>query len=282
MDSTIQWYPGHIAKLERELQQVLKKLDLIIEVVDARIPRSTWNRSLSDRIRQQKPTLLILNKSDLADPTWTERWVRHFRQFYPAVLPFDSSSGRGKSQVVDEILGLGESVMQRQESKGLKRRPVRVGVFGMPNVGKSSLINALVGRKKAQTGHRAGVTRAPQWVRIHPLIELLDTPGLIPPKLDSPETGFMLASSYSIGDAAFDEETITPYFIQAVESFYPGLLNRALNLEKDAGVSLESIAQRRLYLLPGGEPDLKRAAQAVLKDYRLGKLGRLTIERPAP
>lgn len=171
--------------------------------------------------------------------------------------------------------------MQQQEAKGLKRRPIRVGIVGMPNVGKSSFINALVGRKKTQTGHRAGVTRTTQWVRIHPAVELLDTPGLIPPKLESAEMGHMLASVYSIGDATFEEEAIVPFFLERVESLYPGTLHTVLDLPEGAPVSLDVIARRRGYLLPGDQLDLRRTAQAILKDYRHGKLGRLTLERPS-
>lgn len=280
MDATIQWYPGHIAKLERELQQILKQLDVVIEVLDARIPRATRYQGLSEKVRSQKPVLLVLNKSDLADPQWTKQWAQYYSQTYPAVLSFDSSTGKGKEQIITELLRLGEAKMQQQEAKGLKRRPIRTGIIGMPNVGKSSLTNALVGHKKAKTGHRAGVTRTTQWVRIHPQVELLDTPGLIPPKLDSQETGQLLASVYSVGDATFDEEAITPFFIQQVATYYPGLLRKAFDLGEDVDVSLESIARRRGYLLSGGELDLKRTAQAILKDYRHGRIGRLSLEHP--
>ncbi len=183
---TIQWYPGHIAKLERQLQGHLKQLDVVIEVLDARIPVSSSHTKLSERLREQKPTLLLLNKSDLADPVWTKRWVTYFKTIYDEAIAFDSTSGKGKGEIIAALMRLGEEKMKRQEAKGLKRRPLRTGVVGMPNVGKSTLTNILVGQKKTKTGHRAGVTRTTQWVRIHPMVELLDTPGMITPRLDSP------------------------------------------------------------------------------------------------
>lgn len=277
---TIQWYPGHIAKVERALQQILKQLDVVVVVVDARIPVSSIHTRLADNLRSQKPTLLVLNKWDLADPNWSKAWIDHFKTMYPGVVTFDSTTGKGKNMIVEEICRLGEEKHQQLEAKGLKRRPLRTGVVGMPNVGKSTLINTLVGKKKAKTGHRAGVTRTTQWVRIHPMVELLDTPGMIPPKLDSPETGLMLASVYSIGDATFDEESVVPPFLAKVAALYPGRLEASFNLADGEAPTLEAIAAQRNYVLPGGQLDLRRTAQAILKDYRHGRLGRMTLERP--
>lgn len=280
MEAPIQWYPGHIAKLERQLQEILKPLDVIIELVDARIPYTTWHQDLSDKIRAKKPVLLVLNKADLADPVWTQRWVAYFQKQYPLVMPFESTRGQGKGKVIEAVCRLGEEKLSQLEKKGLKRRPLRTGVVGMPNVGKSTLINCLVGQKKAKTGHRAGVTRVTQWVRIHPQVELLDMPGLIPSQLASVEAGQRLACVYSVGDAAFDEEAILPFFLETVERHYPGQLAKALDMAPESPITMEAIAQRRQCLLPAGEVDLKRTAQGVLKDFRLGRLGRLTLERP--
>lgn len=280
MQPDIQWYPGHIAKVERELQSTLKLIDCVIELVDARIPVASWNERLSTMLRSQRPALLVMNKADLADPQITSRWKSHFETLFPAVRTFDSVSGKNKATIIESVLKLGEPVFQKLEAKGLRRRPLRVCVVGMPNVGKSTLINTLVGKSKTKTGHRAGVTRTTQWVRIHPLVELLDTPGLIPPRLDSPEVGKLLASVYSVGDNAFEEEEILPFFIEQVEQMYPGRICEMLDLPPDSPVNIETIAQRRGALLAGGKLDLKRTAQSVLKDYRHGKLGKLSLERP--
>ncbi len=279
-DTIIQWYPGHIAKLERELQPLLKQLDVVIEVLDARIPQASWNQQLSQKIRHQKPVLLVLNKADLADPHWTSQWEAHYREIYPSVLSFSCSTGKGKQSIIQALQHLGEPEQVKRVAKGLKRRPVRTGIVGMPNVGKSSILNTLVGVKKAHTGHRAGVTRTTQWVRVHPQVELLDTPGLIPPKLESAEMGKLLASVYSVGDAAFEEEMILPDFMERINTLYPGMLTRALDLPADTEATPEAVARRRGYLLPGDELDYRRTAQAVFKDFRHGRLGRITLEHP--
>jgi ribosome biogenesis GTPase A len=172
--------------------------------------------------------------------------------------------------------------MKSLETKGLKRRPIRVLVVGMPNVGKSSVINNIVAQKKAKTGHKAGVTRQPQWVRIHPSLELLDSPGIIPPVLDSLATGLLLAAVNSVGEAAFDEETAAHFLIQHLEAHYPGILRSYFKIPDEAPVSLESIAVSRNYLAPGGKPDLRRATQAVLSDFRQGRMPRMTLEPLAP
>jgi ribosome biogenesis GTPase A len=274
---TIQWYPGHIAKYERQLTELLKLVDVVVEVVDARIPRTSTNTRLEGKIRN-KPTLLILNKRDLADPAESKRWQAHLMNGEQRAMLYDAKGAQGKSRLIQHVLALGERAMQRLEARGRKRRPIRVLVAGMPNVGKSTLINSIVGRKKTKTGHRAGVTRETQWVRIHPQVELMDSPGVIPPQLDSEEAGNLLATVSSIGDAAFDEETIARFLLARIERLYPGLPSAYFKLESGQPPSLERIAEARHYKLGGNQPDSLRTAQALLTEFRHGRMGRITLE----
>ncbi len=285
MQPRIQWYPGHIGKYERELGALLKLVDVVVEVLDARMPLATVNPRLERRIAD-KPVLVVLNKSDLADPTQTKLWKRQLTGVNRQVVLYDAKSGQAKQQIIQQVAALGEPVMKKLEAKGRKRRPVRVLVAGMPNVGKSSIINSIVGRRKAQTGHRAGVTRQPQWVRIHPAVELLDTPGVIPPYLESDEAGALLATVSSVGDAAFDEEEIARFLMARIEQLYPGLLREYFKFGAQHPLTLESIAECRHYKQGGDTLDTLRAAQALLTEFRHARTGRISlqhaqIERPS-
>ncbi len=280
----IQWYPGHIAKYERRLNDLLKLVDVVVEVLDARLPLASVNRRLEHTIRN-KPTLIILNKSDLADPVQNKRWQKLLTTENQRAMLYDAKGAQGKSQLVQNILALGESAMQKLIARGRKRRPIRVLVAGMPNVGKSTLINSIVGRKKTKTGHRAGVTRDTQWIRIHPEVELMDSPGVIPPQLEAQEAGALLATVSSIGDAAFDEEEIARFLLETIDPLYPKSLRPYFKLDEGQPVTLETIAQARHYKLGGDQPDLLRTAQAVLSEFRHARPGRITLEhapeRPA-
>lgn len=280
----IQWYPGHIAKYERKLSDLLKLVDVVVEVLDARLPLASVNRRLEHTIRN-KPTLIILNKSDLADPIQNKRWQKLLTTENQRAMLYDAKSAQAKNQLVQNILAMGESTMQKMIARGRKRRPIRVLVAGMPNVGKSTLINSIVGRKKTKTGHRAGVTRDTQWVRIHPEIELMDSPGVIPPQLDAQEAGALLATVSSIGDAAFDEEEIARFLLETIDPLYPKNLRPYFKLDAEQPVTLETIAQARHYKLGGDQHDLLRTAQAVLTEFRHARPGRITLEhapeRPA-
>lgn len=273
----IQWYPGHIAKYERKLDELLKLVDVVVEVLDARLPHASVNRRLEHKIRN-KPTLIILNKSDLADPIQSKRWQKLLTHDDQKAMLYDAKSANGKQQLIQNIIALGEAAMQRLIARGRKRRPIRVLVAGMPNVGKSTLINSIVGRKKTKTGHRAGVTRDTQWVRIHPDVELMDSPGVIPPQLEAQEAGAMLAMVSSIGDAAFDEEEIARFLIELTSPLYPNLLRTYFKLDAEQAVTLETIAEARHYKLGGDQPDILRTAQAVLTEFRHARIGRMTLE----
>jgi ribosome biogenesis GTPase A len=276
----IQWYPGHIAKAERTLQSQLKLVDVVIEVLDARLPLA----SINPRIREaygQKPAVCLLNKSDLADSDITQQWLKYLAEAYPElpILRYDARHGQFKVQLIQILKKLSDVKMQALMAKGLKRRPVRTLVVGMPNVGKSMIINSLVGRKKAQTGHKAGVTRQPQWVRIHPDVQLLDVPGIIPPQLSSDEVGALLACVSGVGEAAYDETVVSQFLIHRMGQLDPGRLSTFYGLE-EVPVTLESIAQKRQMVTKGGEIDYCRVAQAVLKDLRQAAWGSVSLEQP--
>ncbi len=290
----IQWYPGHIAKVERQLSQWVDLCDVVIEVVDARLPMATTNQRLQQRYIN-KPCIIVLNKADLADEQQTEAWLKWFKQYgkehrQAATLVVTAQSIRPNTvqHLIPKCIKLGDAIQGKRAKKGLKPRPVRLLVVGMPNVGKSTLINAVVKQKKTHTGHKAGVTRQVQWVRIHPQVELLDTPGVIPPVLDTMAEvqqqdehltrGALLAMVSSVGDAAYDEELVANAFLRHVNETYPSLLPTHYRLDSDSELTLANIAQSRGWLAGGGDMDISRAARTVLADYRQGHLGHLTLE----
>lgn len=270
----IQWYPGHIAKYERELKNKLTPVDVVVIVLDARLPKASYNHRLVKAI-SGKPILILLNKSDLADPKVSKLWAK---QFENAML-YEAMTPRQREVLISKIIALAEPKIQKLMAKGLKRRPARVLVAGMPNVGKSSLINNIVGRKKARTGHKAGVTRTGQWVTIHPQVELLDTPGIIPPILNDNETGALLATVSSVGEAAYDDEAVAGFLLYRIDEFYPGLVANYFKMPAESELSLAGIAEARQYKVSGGDPDTLRAAQTLLAEFRQGKLGRITLEQ---
>lgn len=275
----IQWYPGHIAKHERELSERLKLVDVVVEVLDARLPMTTTNRRLESVIRN-RPTVLVLNKADIADPAVTERWKQALKSDMAKVVLYETKSPKYQKSLLSAILQAGEIKLQQLEAKGLRRRSLRILVAGMPNVGKSSLINHIVGKKKTKTGHKAGVTRSHQWVRIHPAIELLDSPGIIPPTLDSNASGYLLAVVSSIGEAAYNEELASQFLIQRLNRLYPGLLSKYYGLSQEMEITLDAIAEVRNFRQTGGTNDVLRAAQTLLSEFRHGKLGRISLEWP--
>lgn len=278
-DPVVQWYPGHIAKYERHLKETLKLVDLVVEVLDARIPVATTNYRLQDSIRH-KPKLVVLNKSDLSDTQLNKQWKSALEASEHSVMLYSAKyAQKSKQGLLHEILRVGESVQAKMEARGRKARPVRVLIAGMPNVGKSTIINSIVKKKKSKTGHQAGVTRVTQWVRIHPQIELLDSPGIIPPQLDTPKTGLLLAITNCVGENAFDDEGIARFLVAEIEKLYPDCLTDYYGLPAGEVITLECIADIRNYKQTGGFPDILRAAQSVLHDFRQGKIGRLTLEQ---
>jgi ribosome biogenesis GTPase A len=284
----IQWYPGHIAKLERQLKQLLQPVDVVLEVVDARAPLATRHPYLEAEFLAHKRCGILLNKTDLADPEQTSQWRHALLQSKETASPlvykvevtgFSALQGNPRA-IVDFALAIGEPIRQKNRDKGLKlSKPLKLAILGMPNVGKSSLINRLVGKSKAKTGHQAGVTREPKWIQIHPELILLDTPGLIPPKLDAAKQGLMLACLHGIGEDAFDNETVAQFLLDTINAHYPTALEKHYHA---VIISVESFARQKNLFLPGEQPDCARGALRLLTDFRHGKLGRLSLEWVQP
>ena len=274
----INWYPGHIAKAEKKLKEQVKLVDVIIEVLDARIPESSSYDNL-DYLLGDKPRLLLLNKSDVADPDFNSKWVDYLREKTGFnVIMTSASTGKDVSSVIKEAVKLGEPVMEKLKAKGLLPRPVRVMVVGMPNVGKSSIINKLIKTAKVKVGARAGVTRAAQWIRIHPKLELMDTPGIIPMKIPTQERAVKLAMVNSVGEASYDKAEVANSLIELAFERYPQMFCNYYKVDSNNQPTLEEIALSRNLLLTGGTPDTERCATLILTDFRQGRAGRMTLE----
>ena len=273
----IHWYPGHIAKAERKLKEQVNIVDVVIEVLDARIPESSTYPDI-EKLLRDKPRLILMNKSDLANNEQTQKWIKTIKEKtnFP-VLATSASDNKDLSKILNKVIELGQPKIIALVKKGLLPRAVRVMVVGMPNVGKSSIINKLIKKTKAKTGAKAGVTRDQQWVRINPKVDLLDTPGIIPLKQEDQQKAYKLAFVDSIGENAYDVEAVAEIFIKNVNEIYPDLIKNYYKLE-DEEVNISNIALRRNWIVQGGRADTKRCAQNILNDFRTGRLGKLTLD----
>ena len=274
--SHIHWYPGHIAKAEKQLKEKLNLVDVIIEVIDARLPLSSQYPNI-EKLIGNKPRLTVLNKSDLSDEVYINKWVDFLKKKngYP-VLKTNASSGKDFSAITDTAVKLGEPTIQKLVAKGLLPRPVRVMVIGMPNVGKSSIINKLIKKQKTKVGAKAGVTRQQQWVRVSNKIDLLDTPGIIPLRQDDQSAAYKLALVNSVGENAYDNEFVAEFFLKNLNGKY---LEKVKEYYKvDGELTLENIAKSRNWVVTEGEVDINRCAVYVLTDFRSGRLGRMTLD----
>lgn len=278
----IHWYPGHMAKAKRLAKENLKLVDVVIELLDARIPSSSRNPDINE-ISGRKPRLIILNKSDLADPVLTRRWKAAFNsESFPAVA-VDSVTGRGIGEVPGLVQRLAAPKMDALKSSGRRPRAARCMVLGIPNVGKSFFINRLVGQSAARTGDKPGVTRGQQWIRVAENIELMDTPGILWPKLGDPEAAFRLAVTGAIKEEVFDLSDVAGRLIKWLAENYPQAIRERYNLDDLPGEPeklLEAVGQKRGFYIQGGVVDILKSAQNVLKEFREGKLGRFTLEKP--
>ena len=274
----IHWYPGHIAKAEKKLKEQINVVDVVIEILDARIPLSSQYPDIEKFLRE-KPRLILLNKSDLADFEQTQKWVKTIKEKTSCpVIATSANDNKDLSKILNKVIELGQPRIIALVKKGLLPRAVRVMVVGMPNVGKSSIINKLIKKAKTKTGAKAGVTRDQQWVRINPKVDLLDTPGIIPLKQEDQDKAYKLAFVDSIGEHAYDVEAVATIFIRDIEKVYPNLIKNYYKLEENEETTIENVSFKRNWIIQGGRADTKRCAQNILNDFRVGRLGKLTLD----
>lgn len=276
-----QWYPGHMTKARRMMQEDIKLIDLIIELVDARIPLSSRNPDIDD-LGKNKARLILLNKSDLADDRYNEEWKDYFQSRGFLVLKVNSQRGTGLKAVNGAVLEACREKIERDRRRGIKNRPVRAMVVGIPNVGKSTFINSFAGRACTKTGNKPGVTKGKQWIRLNKSVELLDTPGILWPKFEDQSVGLKLAMIGSIKDEILNMDELSLELLAAIRAHYPGLIGERFEIDED-GTNvelLERIGQKRQCLLKGGQIDYTKTARLVLDEFRSGKIGRITLEYP--
>lgn len=278
----IQWYPGHMTKTRRQIEADLKQVDAVCEIVDARIPISSRNPDI-DSICGNKPRIIILNRMDLADPESTARWAEYYRGLGWAAVPTDCKSRKGINAFTPAVRQVLKEKIQRDQARGMKRS-LRVMVVGIPNVGKSTLINQISGRKGAKAENRPGVTRGKQWVTVEGGLLLLDTPGILWPKFDDPEVGMMLAYTGAVKEGILDIEELACHLMELLWERYPKAIQDRYGIDAEPGTPgyelLQLTGKKRGYLLSGGVIDTERMAKVLLDEYRAGKLGRMTLELP--
>ena len=277
----IQWYPGHMTKARRMMQENIKLVDLVIELVDARVPLSSRNPDIDD-LGRNKARLLLLNKSDLADEAANETWSAYFRAKGFQVVKLNSRSGAGFKSVNAAVQEACKEKIERDRRRGILNRPVRAMVAGIPNVGKSTFINSFAGKACTKTGNKPGVTKGAQWVRLNKQVELLDTPGILWPKFEDQEVGIKLAMIGSIKEEILNAEELSLELLKLLKARYSGTIGERYGADETLSEVelLGEIAKRRGCLQKGGEPDLTKAAAILLEDFRSGKLGRITLELP--
>ena len=274
----INWYPGHMKKTRELIQENLRLVDAVIEVIDARIPVSSRN-PIIDELVKSKPRIIVLNKSDLADGSMSRSWEEHFRKEGSRALSMNCMSGTG----VKQLFGILEKMAEEKNRERSMQKPFRLMIVGVPNVGKSSLINRMTGKKSAQTGDRPGVTRGKQWLKLKNGMQLLDTPGILWPKFEDPKAGMDLAFCGSIKDEILDVPTLGMELIGVLASQYLEMLMERYKLDEIAETPLENMenmAVKRGCILPGKRIDYERIGRLVLDEFRSAKIGRITLEKP--
>ncbi|MCR5468919.1 MAG: ribosome biogenesis GTPase YlqF [Lachnospiraceae bacterium] len=275
-----QWYPGHMTKTKREMQEDIKLIDLVIEVADARIPLSSRNPDI-DNLAKNKFRLILLNKADLADPRKTELWSEYYKSLGYFVVQLDARSKKGMNSIQNIILEACAEKIERDRKRGIKNRPIRAMVVGIPNVGKSTFINSFAGKAAAKTGNKPGVTRGKQWIRLNKQVELLDTPGILWPKFEDQQVGLRLASVGSMNDEILNKDELAIEILKFLLKEYPGTINARFEVEeKEVTDVLMDIARARNCISKGGELDYSKAALLVIDEFRSGKICRFTMEVP--
>ena len=280
---TIQWFPGHMAKARREVTEKLKLVDIIFELVDARIPYSSRNPMI-DEIIQHKPRLVLLNKADMADQAATKEWIAFFAEKGIKALAINSQAGEGMKSIVHASNEILKEKFDRLRAKGVKPRAIRAMIVGIPNAGKSTLINRLAKKNIAKTGNTPGVTKSQQWIKVGKEMELLDTPGILWPKFEDQEVGMKLAITGAIKDTLLNLQDLTVYTLRFLERVYPERLKERYNLEtlpENVVEMFDHIGVLRGCLMAGGIVDYDKVSELVIREIRSEKLGRVTFERPA-
>lgn len=276
-----QWYPGHMMKAKRMMQENIKLIDLMIELTDARIPISSRNPEI-DELAKGKSRIVILNKADLADDTWNRKWCDFFKRKGYFVLTLDSRTRTGMKAIQNLVQEACKEKIERDRKRGIINHPVRAMVVGIPNVGKSTFINSFAGRACTKTGNKPGVTKGKQWIRLNKTLELLDTPGILWPKFEDQRVGEHLAMIGAMNDEILHGDELAASLIREVNGLYAGLLEDRyhITVNEDMFETLRDIAVARKCFQKGEIPDIERAASMVLEDFRSGKLGKITLEHP--
>lgn len=276
-----QWYPGHMTKAKRQMQEDMKLIDLVIELVDARVPSASRNPDI-DELGKNKFRLIIMNKSDLSDEAKNQEWSRYFKEKGYFVVCLDSRSKNGMKAVQNTIMEVCSEKIERDRKRGIKNRPVRAMVVGIPNVGKSTFINSFAGKACAKTGNKPGVTKGKQWIRLNKNVELLDTPGILWPKFEDQTVGLKLALIGAIKDEILNIDELSLELIRVLREQYPGILKERYELDENTTEveTLKQIAEKRKCISRGEELDYSKAAALVIEEFRSGKLGKITLELP--
>lgn len=285
---TIQWFPGHMTKARRQIEDKLKLIDVVIELLDSRLPLSSRNPMIDDILRG-KPRLIILNKADLADPEITRKWLAYFKEQGHVAHPVDASTGTGVKEIPEQVKLLMKEKIDRQIAKGMNPRAMRALIVGIPNVGKSTLINRMAGKSIAATGDRPGVTKGQQWIKTGGNLELLDTPGILWPKFEDQDVGYRLAVTGAIKEEILNIEDVAYYAVKYLVKDYGSRFQERYGIEElpqdlenpdEIVAVMEAVGRKRGCLVSGGRVDLEKASRALLHELRAGKLGRFTLETP--